>query len=433
MLDKWHPLPGTNASFLLTSERHVFEGCIAACAALAEGANATLACIDSAEKAAFVGEGLLEPNDRLTLRMAWFGLFQHPHKPGSPRAGWQPTAEGCGSDFHNWADGRRAVAPVAATCTTGWFAGGDNFCGSLHLHEMGEWHAGPCSVLPMPCVCEQPATLSPRFAAEFAESAAQAAAIDRAYLGIYLGVCAGVTLALVGAYAGWIWRQQRQHLRQTVGEGLQRAKTLQHAKAAQRRLRTRVQGLLLVLGLVLVLCGVAPVAFYWFGVWPEALARSHLYYACIFIPGIFLCLQVLRPTDGIAIRVVSLILSVLWLGFSLFSLTEALRGVSHLTDTGALLVRAYSGSVWALFFIGAAFLLRIGCPYRRLGALEPRRALRWLHNVVRIVDFGWVAVSPSLIVFWYLIGSTLVPYVLFFAVILLCALADTPRCRAAGE
>ena len=87
MLDVWLRLPDTNASFLLTSARHSFEGCVAACAALA--GNASLACIDSAKKAAFVGERLLQPNNRV---FAWFGLFQHPVEPRS-REGWQPTAK----------------------------------------------------------------------------------------------------------------------------------------------------------------------------------------------------------------------------------------------------------------------------------------------------------------------------------------------------
>ena len=87
MLDEWVSLPGSNASFLLTSARHSFEGCVAACAEQHE--NASLACIDSAAKAVFVGKQLVGSSV-----FVWFGLFQHPVELRS-RAGWQPTVEVC--------------------------------------------------------------------------------------------------------------------------------------------------------------------------------------------------------------------------------------------------------------------------------------------------------------------------------------------------
>ena len=89
MRDVWLRLPGENTSLLLTSAQHSFEGCVAACDALGEHGNASLACIDSAVKANFVAKHLLRPSN---LHRAWFGLFQHPVKLGS-RTEWQPTVE----------------------------------------------------------------------------------------------------------------------------------------------------------------------------------------------------------------------------------------------------------------------------------------------------------------------------------------------------
>ena len=209
--------------------------------------------------------------------------------------------QGCGTSFHNWADGE-----------PDGFRGGGGFCSVLL--ETGEWEDEPCSWSRTYCVCEQPASLSSYFAEEFAVPAAQAAAIDRRYLSVYLGVSAGVTLVLAGAYAGWLWRLSRHrasaigarsaggrddsgaasacpsltaallavasHVRKlslwsraqrtsqpaTVGRSV--SESLQRAKGAQRRLRARVQGLLLLLGLVLVLWSALPILLDWTLGWP---------------------------------------------------------------------------------------------------------------------------------------------------------------------
>ena len=184
-------------------------------------------------------------------------------------------SQSCGH-FQNWADGE---------------PDGDSFCGALD--QSGEGRDQPCSGwYPIPCLCELPATLSPSFAENYAASAAQAADIDRRLLGLYLVLCVSLTVALAGAYAGWLWRQSRHPSftslfgaasfwaasfsqrscgvsvasrpsgapaatlasRPSVGcsRNAQNRARLQSAKGAERRLRARVQGLLLLLGFVVV-------------------------------------------------------------------------------------------------------------------------------------------------------------------------------------
>lgn len=137
---------------------------------------------------------------------------------------------------------------------------------------------------------------------------------------VYVVVCVGFTVGLFVAYSLWALASEsaagKGRPRARRAEQLQAGKRredrrsadvqarLQRAFHARRRLRVRVQGLMLTTALAVLVWGLIPAGLVAADLWPESL-HSWVTAFCAFPVAFVFTLMSLRPTDTVCIRVVS--------------------------------------------------------------------------------------------------------------------------------
>ena len=399
------------ACFRLTAQRASLRHCVERCG---EQGMAP-ACLGSAEENAFAA-GLVPAND-----WAYIGHYQN-DTSGGPAEGWGRCVAGDASGFANWDDQGLVRQP-------------DDFYGTgfpegcAVMTGQGRWRDEPC-VVPeafgrtFRCLCEGPSSPSVSFEQDLLvlEAAVEAAVSEvRARVAVVYPICFLIAflpaLLLLGhrrlgeSYGEGYREGFRQGHREGYREGYmaggggtfqesasaQTAHSLRaaHRSAAQRRLR--VSGLMAQSGWALFVFGVAPAVMAVTGNPIDVVVGPFVFWGVMALPGAFLLVLALLPTDARAIRTVCVVLLAGCAGAGGLAAFATLSGIGPPTlgFPVAVLVLATAAGM-------GPTLLRRGPR-----AMQPRQALRRLWLVVRllclafgVVIIGWastaIAAIPSL-------------------------------------
>ena len=129
----------TNACYKLSDRAASHIRCVELC-----GANASLACIGSAEENEFVSFMARGGLSRSGATHVWIGHYQLPNST-EPDGGWGRCSSGEASNFTNWMDGQPDNLGVSRTV-------GEN-CARLTTSGAGRWQDEAC-IEEYRCLCE---------------------------------------------------------------------------------------------------------------------------------------------------------------------------------------------------------------------------------------------------------------------------------------
>ena len=324
------------ACFSLTDQR---ASSIGQCVEWCRKKGMTPACIGSAEENDFAAS-LVPDYDG-----AWIGHYQIGNDP-EPAEGWGRCVAGEASGFANWDE--------VLGQPNGEHWGLHSDCAGIAGN--GGWYDGPCVVpamigLTFRCLCKGPSSASDSFAQDLVvlEAAVQADVDNQqARMVPVYGICSVIALLpavllCFGLCFGELRRRAshssakvyaaEEHLNPGREESLHAMKR----SAAKRRLR--VSGLMLQIGWLMFLFGMAPLLLKRsIGGPMDAVIGFWYFYTVLWHPGTYLMLLAMLPTDARSIKIIAAVHVIVSIGYTVRIILKQTQqlGLEDIAEVGKI-------------------------------------------------------------------------------------------------
>ena len=386
---------GFNNKCMRLSAPATHMGCAAACAALVDDGNASLACVESLEDEQLAG--MVAPQDFTS--QVWLGEYQWPPEPVDFVTVYdcQIRNQSCDTAYKGQLNWGRCSNGAFTTATNGFLAAfqPNNFNGGedCMARSMVGYSDNVCTEV-LPCLCEWPSAT----AAEYLDVAGPAlvAKSDEAYKQMsdkaynYFGIggalaslpALGFVLVVEGFFIRW---RQR-----TAPATPEEAKLRNNQRLALRR-RMLQSGLLLWIGCLLMCMAYVAERMLNESSWPAygfgTCPWGHFQlWISLYMPGVFIAALSILPADTLAIRITAFGWGIFDIvDFTYFRWNGRLGQWVGATTIPRITFQVFLYWLWIILRAACSLAALRAAVFWKRHALPNRVALRWLWASIRVV------------------------------------------------